>query len=216
MLENRRSGADLHPTRSKGLERTLRKDGHRLQPDDIFRATRSVYLSGRDHRGDAAMHVAVDPPELILAGRPVAANRMHMAVDETGRKRAAFGVNRYRGPGGVHIALFAEGGNAISGGDHGVGVKDGSGQVSAEHESDVADDKFALSGGFRGLVARHDFSFRQELAAKSVAASIQMNQRQASTTWSRALAEAKLCDHQPHGEWHAISRIHFLGSGCAG
>ena len=44
-------------------------------------------------RGDAAMEKAVDPAELILARRPVAEHRMHMAVDETGTDGGALGVD---------------------------------------------------------------------------------------------------------------------------
>src|SRR6202023_1110799 len=53
-------------------------------PAEIFTPPGRWDFAGGDHRGDAAVQVAVDPAELILAGSPVAADRMNVAVDETG------------------------------------------------------------------------------------------------------------------------------------
>ena len=102
------------------------------------------------------MQVAVDPAELILAGRPVAANGMNVAVDEAGREGRAFGVDGEGGSGSVDIFFFTHGSDAIADSDHGVGVEDGIGEVSAEQEADVADDQLGLWRGFRRFVVGHD------------------------------------------------------------
>src|ERR1700694_1229981 len=54
------------------------------------------------------------------------------------------------------------------------------------------------------------------IAANSVAASIQMNERQATLSCVLPAAEGMCYKHRHDGEWNAISRLHFLGSGCTG
>src|SRR5664279_1760024 len=98
-----------------------------------------------DHRGDATVHIAVDPAELILAGRPVAADGMNVAVDEPWYQGRAFGVDGDGGSGRVDVFLFADGSNTIADSDYGVGVEDGIGEVSAEQEADVAEDQLGLN-----------------------------------------------------------------------
>ena len=131
----------------------MRENRHRFQADDIFGPPGSVNLSRRDHCGDAAVQIAVNPAELILAWSPVAADGMHVAVDEAGSKRRAFGVD---GDGGLRKCL----GPSLS---HGlirspmattVRHQDGVAKVSAEQEADVADDEFILNCCLR-FVVRH-------------------------------------------------------------
>src|ERR1700675_2459202 len=102
------------------------------------------------------MQIAVDPAELILAGRPVAANGMNMAVDEPRSKRRTLGVDGDCGPGSVDIFFFTHGSDAIADRDHRVGVEDGISEVSAKQEADVADDQLGLRRGFRRFVVGHD------------------------------------------------------------
>ena len=81
LFENGRTGVDLHSTGAKGVEGALRENRHRFQADDIFGAAGSVDFSGGNHRRDTAVQATVDPAQLILARRPVAADGMHVAVD---------------------------------------------------------------------------------------------------------------------------------------
>jgi len=121
------------------MEGALRENRHRLQTHDIFGAARRVNLSRGDHRGDATVKTAVDPAQLVLAGRPIAADGMHVAVDQAGRERSAFGIDRCARARSVDVLLFAHGLNNAVDGDDRVGVENGAVEVSAEEESDVAD-----------------------------------------------------------------------------
>ncbi len=101
------------------------------------------------------MQIAVDPAELILAGCPVAADGMNVAVDEPGGECRALGVDRDGGSGSVDLFFFTHGSNAIADSDYGVGIEDGIGEVSAEQEADIADDELGLWRGFRRFVVGH-------------------------------------------------------------
>src|SRR5580658_9859915 len=98
-----------------------------------------MYFTSGDHGSDASVKVAVNPAELILTGRPITADGMNVAVDESGRERRAFCVDGDGGSGSVDIFLFTYGSDAIADRDHGVSVEDGIGEVAAEQESDIAD-----------------------------------------------------------------------------
>src|SRR5260221_94138 len=125
-----------------------------------FRPTMSlgrpgVWTSPADHRGDAAVQIAIDPPELILAWRPIAADGMDVAVDEAGGKSRSFGIDGDGGSGSVDIFFFAHGSDAVAYSDHGVGVEDRIGKVSAKQQADVADDELDLWHRFRWFVVGH-------------------------------------------------------------
>src|SRR6202140_330787 len=141
MFDDRRARINFYSSRTEGIKSALRENGHRLQSDNIFRTARRVHFTSRNHRGDAAVHIAVDPAQLILTRRPVSANGMNVAVDEAGGKGCALGIDGDRGSGGVHIFVFSNSGNAPSDRDNGVRVKDGIGKISAEQKADVADDQ---------------------------------------------------------------------------
>src|SRR6266542_3526624 len=70
LFKHRRAGIDLHTTRAKRMEGTLREDGHRFQADDVLRTAGRVHLPRRDHGGNTTVQAALDPAELVLAGRP--------------------------------------------------------------------------------------------------------------------------------------------------
>ena len=93
VLNHRRAGVNSHAAGSKGRERPLGKNRHGLQPDHIFRTAGSVHFAGGNHAGDSAMQVAVDPANLVLARRPVAGHRMHVAVDQSRSQGRAFGID---------------------------------------------------------------------------------------------------------------------------
>ncbi len=103
-LDHRRAGMDLHAAGRKASNAALREDRHRLDADDVPRPAGRMHLAGRDHRGDAAMQVGIDPAELVLPRRPVAGDGMDVAVDQAGREGGALGVDdrrraaRRRGP----------------------------------------------------------------------------------------------------------------------
>src|ERR1700674_5541369 len=80
---------------------------------------------------------------------------MNMAVDKAGSEGRAFGVDCEVGPGSVDIFFFTHSSDAIAHSDHGVGVEDGIGEVSAEQEADVADDQLDYWRGFRWFVVGH-------------------------------------------------------------
>ena len=86
------------------------------------------------------MQTTVDPAQLILAGRPIAADGMHVAVDQSRSEGRALGVNRSSGTGEVGIFFFADGVNETVNGHNRVSViEDRMVELSAEKESDVAD-----------------------------------------------------------------------------
>ena len=84
---------DLHAVRAEGGEGSLRRDRQRLQADDVARPARRVDFACRNHGGDAAMQVRIDPADLVLPRRPVAGDRMDMVVDQARRDRAALRVD---------------------------------------------------------------------------------------------------------------------------
>src|SRR5260221_12945657 len=101
------------------------------------------------------MQVAIDPAELILTRRPVAADGMAVDVDEAGGKSRSFGIDGDGGSGSVDIFFLAHGSDAIAYRAHGVGVEDRIGKVSAKQQADVADDELGLWHRFRWFVVGH-------------------------------------------------------------
>src|ERR1700733_5307006 len=99
-------GPSLTPPRP---ERALRKDRHRLEANDVAGPAGHVHFAGRDHGGDAAMQIAVDPAALILPRRPVAGDGVDMAVDQAGRDRGAGGIDGRGGVLGVDVLGAADG-----------------------------------------------------------------------------------------------------------
>ena len=80
-----------------------------FSPITSFGRPGRVHFAGGDHSGDSAVHVAVDPAELVLARRPVAGHRMHMAVDQSRHHRRALGINHQGRVIRIDIFLFADG-----------------------------------------------------------------------------------------------------------
>jgi hypothetical protein len=85
------------------------------------------------------VQTTVDPAQLILAGRPIAADWMHVAVDQSGNECRALGVDRNGGTGDVGVFLFANSLDHAINGDNRVSVENGVVEVSAEKKTDVAD-----------------------------------------------------------------------------
>ena len=160
LFENRRTGIDLYAAGPKRLEGALRENGHRLQANGIFRAAGRVDFTGGNHRGDATVQAAVDPSELVLARRPIAADGMYVAVDQSGSEACAFGIDRGGGASGVDVFLFADGMDHAVNGDDCVGIEDGVFEVSAEEESDVADHQFVGACRSCGGAVAHGIGFR--------------------------------------------------------
>ena len=67
-VDDGRAGQHLHPAGAEVVEGALRADGQGLQAGDVFRPVGRVHLTGRDHRGHAAVHRAVDPADLVQLG----------------------------------------------------------------------------------------------------------------------------------------------------
>src|SRR6266481_5032546 len=101
------------------------------------------------------MQIAINPAELILAGRPIAANGMNVAVDQPRREGRTFGIDGNGGSGSVDIFSFTHGSDALAHSDNGVGIEDGIGEVSAKQQADVANDQLGLWRRFRWFVVGH-------------------------------------------------------------
>ena len=107
-----------------------------------------VHLAGRDHRGHAAVAcIAVDPAELVLARRPVAEHRMHVAVDQPRRHAGAARVDHGVGAARCRVLLAADRGDAAVLHHDGVGVEDRPVDVARQQQPDVADDHLAGLAG---------------------------------------------------------------------
>ena len=132
----------LTPPGRKFANCALRRNGQRLEADDVARAARHVHLAGRDHGGDAAIEVGVDPADLVLARRPVAGDGVHVAVDQARRQCRAVGVDDVGGALLVDVLGAPDGGDAAVLGHHGVGVEDRVLQRAGEQQADVADHQF--------------------------------------------------------------------------
>ena len=124
--------------RTKGAESALRKDRHSLEANHVFWSTRGVHLARRDHAGDPAVQIAVDPAELVLTRRPVTGHWMHMAIDQSGGERGAFRVN-YRSTFAVDVFLSADRSNLAVDGQDRIRVEDGVIEIAAEKQPDIAD-----------------------------------------------------------------------------
>ena len=127
MFDDRRARINFYSSRTKGLKGALGKNGHCLQSDNIFRTARCVHFTRRNHRRDTAVHIAVDPAQLILARRPVSADRVNVAVDEAGGKGCALGINGDRGSGSVHIFVSSNRSDAPADRDNRIRIEDGIG-----------------------------------------------------------------------------------------
>ena len=114
----------LDATGAKVEERALGSDGQGLQSHDVLRPARQVHLSRRDHRGHAAVQGGVDPAELVLARRPVAEHRVHVAVDQPRTQRHALCIDLRVGVRCVHILLLAHRGDDAVDSDDGIGIQD--------------------------------------------------------------------------------------------
>lgn len=66
-----------------------------------------------------------------------------MAVNQAGRQSGALGIDDPVGLIDVTVLQATDLGDAAIDADHGVGVEDWIGQVSRQHQSDIADDEFA-------------------------------------------------------------------------
>ena len=62
----------------------MSRNGERFEPDDILRPAGQVHFASRNHCCDTAVEGRLDPADLILARRPIAKHRMHMAINQAG------------------------------------------------------------------------------------------------------------------------------------
>ena len=154
-LDTRRAGNHLDAARTESRKSPLRGYRQRLQADDVARPSGGVNLAGRNHAGDAAMQRRIDPTELVLPRRPVACDRMHMAIDEARGKSCAHGIDDGRGAGGIDILGPADGDDPAMLACYRVGIEYRVGKIAAQQQPDIADDQFA-SGGRSGRIVGHE------------------------------------------------------------
>jgi len=118
-----------------------------------------VNFSGRNHGRHATVQAAVHPAELILPRRPVTANGVHVAVDQSRRNCCAFRIDGRSRTGKVDFFFSADRLDRAVPRDDCVRIQNRLVEISAEKQSDVADDEFARSCFDRRIVA-HGFMFR--------------------------------------------------------
>jgi hypothetical protein len=102
--------------------------------------------------------VAVDPADLVLARRPVASDRMDVAVDQARRDGGAVGINNGGGALGVDVLEAADRRDPAVLGHDRVGIQDRLFQRPRQQQPDIADHQLAGTGRL-GCVVRHGFSF---------------------------------------------------------
>src|SRR3954452_22489106 len=155
VLDHRRAGMNLHAARAERPERALRKDGHRFQADDVARPAGHVNLARRNHRCDAAVQKTVYPADLVLPRRPVASDRMNMAVDQPGRYGGTTGI--YDGSGALAIdvlgAAYACDLSVLR--NDRVGIQDRLFHRPAQQQPDVPDHQLGWTSG-QGFIVGHD------------------------------------------------------------
>ena len=138
-----RAGQHLDAARAEVVKSALRRDGQRLQADDVLGPAGQVHLAGRDHGGDTAVHGGVDPADLVLARRPVAKHRVHMAVNQAGCHAGLVHVDHSACMRHVAVLGLAHGHNQAVLHHDGVGIQDGLVDVAGQQQADVGDDDFA-------------------------------------------------------------------------
>ncbi len=150
----------LYATRAQRPERALRKDRHRLQADDVARTAGHVDLAGRDHGGDPAVEIAVDPVGLVLPRRPVAGDRVDVAVDQARGDGGAVGIDDRGGALGVDVLETSDRGDlAILGHDR-IGIQDRLLQSPRQQQPDIADHQLVRAGRLGCIVGHQVFPFR--------------------------------------------------------
>ena len=149
LFNDRRTGHHLHSAGAKVVKGALGGDGQGFEAHDVFGPPRQMHFARRDHGGHAAIHGRVDPADLVLARRPVAEHRVHMAVDQAGADTGLVCIN-----GGLcarQVAIFLtphRNDQAVV--DHdGVGLQDGLINIARQQQANVFDHDFSrcASGG---------------------------------------------------------------------
>ena len=163
-------GMDLDARRTEIGELPLRRDGECLEAHDVTRAARRVHLACRNHGGDAAIEVRIDPAQLVLAGRPVPRHRVDMAVDQAGGECRAIGIDDERGMVLIHVLRTPDRRDASILRHHGIRLDDGALQRAGEDQPDVPDDQFLGAGGRSLSVMRHDVLLQARCFSGSLAA----------------------------------------------
>ena len=124
---------------SKVFVPTLRRDRHRLKADDIFWPTRHVHFASRYQGGYTAMQGRIDPPQLLLSRRIVPHHRVHMAVDQPGRKGRTMGINFGGGRFAIHVFLIAPCADLTVVRDQAVAIKNRHLHFPRKDHADVSD-----------------------------------------------------------------------------
>ena len=156
VFDHRRTGMHLHAAGAAASKRALGENRHRFQADHVARPSGHVDLARRNHGGDAAMQIAVDPAGLVLPRGPVAGDRVDMAVDQAGRDRGSVGIDHGGGAFGVDVLGAADRGDFAVFGQDRVGIQDRLFQHAAQQQADIADHQPGRAGGL-GYLMGHGF-----------------------------------------------------------
>ena len=117
---------------TKRRKRSLRKHRHRLQPNYVFGSPRRMHLARRNHRCHAAMQVAINPADLILARRPISRHRMHVAIDQSRQQAGSSCVDNQPGSLAIDVLLPPNRGNLAVYGENCVRIQNRPRQISAQ------------------------------------------------------------------------------------
>ena len=101
------------------------------------------------------MQAGIDPAELALPRRPIAGDRMDMAVDQAGRERDAMGVDRRRRARKVEVRGAPDRRDAAIDGEDRVRVENRLLDVAAQHQADVLDRQLRGRAGGGRFVMSH-------------------------------------------------------------
>ena len=106
-----------------------------------------MHFAGRNHRRNAAVKAAINPTQLVLPRRPVASDRMHVAVDQPRNKRGAVCVDHAACAFRIQQFFFSDRMNDAIYRDKGVCVEDRPFEVPAEQQSYIANDELLAAVG---------------------------------------------------------------------
>ena len=92
-LHDHRAAIDPHAAGAEGLETALRRDRQRLQSRRVRRPAGNVNFARRNRAGDAAVDVAFEKPDGLLARGVIAEGGVDVGIDETGYHRHAADID---------------------------------------------------------------------------------------------------------------------------
>ena len=97
-----------------------------------------MHFASGNHRGHAAVHAAINPTQLVLPWRPVASDRVYVAVDQPWAQSSSSRVDHGCGVFGINIFSPADRDDSVIHCNYRVGVQNWLFEITTQQQSDVA------------------------------------------------------------------------------